>query len=67
MSITNDRNDFVTFSNKSSLSELKGFAKDGITTVEGEGDVVWNIQDTNGIRRSLKHTMFHPVESALQV
>ena len=34
MSITNDRNDFVTFSNKSSLSELKGFAKDGITTVK---------------------------------
>jgi hypothetical protein len=53
--ITYDRSDFLNFKRDSSLTHLKGFSSDKRgTVVEGEGDVVWHIEDTNGILRALK-------------
>jgi hypothetical protein len=53
--ITFDRNDFLNFKSNSSLTHLKGFSKDKqATIVKGEGDVIWHIEDTEGILRALK-------------
>ena len=56
--VTPDRNDFITYTQTTDISEVKGLGGKR-STVTGQGEVIWTVHDTHGSLRQLKLTAYH--------
>ena len=57
--VSNCKQDFISFSSNPSIASLGGYAKGQEGQVQGEGQVLWSIEGTDGVLRTLKLKAFY--------
>ena len=65
--VTNDKSDFTTFTSKSSIPVLQGYAKGHKEQVQGQGHVSWAIADESSTLRTLQLPAYYLPKAKLQL